>query len=41
MKIVLTMVVKQYYKKQDILRTVNGVQPMEDVFKSIVEILGA
>lgn len=30
-----------YYKKQDILRTVNGVQPMEDVFKSIVEILGA
>lgn len=30
-----------YYKKQDILRTVNGVQPMEDVFKAIVEILGA
>ena len=30
-----------YYKKQDILRTVNGVQPMEEVFQSIVEILGA
>lgn len=30
-----------YYKKQDILRTVNGVQPMEEVFKTIVEILGA
>lgn len=30
-----------YYKKQDILRTVNGVQPMEEVFKAIVEILGA
>lgn len=30
-----------YYKKQDILRTVDGVQPMEAVFESIVEILGA
>ena len=30
-----------YYKKQDILRTVDGVQPMEDVFNAIVEILGA
>ena len=30
-----------YYKKQDILKTVNGVQPMEDVFHAIVEILGA
>ncbi len=30
-----------YYKKKDILKTVNGVQPMEDVFKAIVEILGA
>lgn len=30
-----------YYKTQEILRTVNGVQPMEDVFESIVEILGA
>lgn len=30
-----------YYKKKEILKTVNGVQPMEDVFKAIVEILGA
>lgn len=30
-----------YYRKQDILKTVNGVQPMEEVFQSIVEILGA
>lgn len=30
-----------YYKKQDILRTVDGVQPMETVFGTIVEILGA
>ena len=30
-----------YYKKKDILKTVNGVQTMEDVFKAIVEILGA
>ena len=30
-----------YYKKKDILKTVNGVQPMEDVFKAIVEILAA
>ena len=30
-----------YYKKQDILRTVDGTQPMEEVFGAIVEILGA
>lgn len=30
-----------YYKKQEILKTVDGVQPMEDVFGAIVEILGA
>ena len=30
-----------YYKKQDILRTVDGTQPMEQVFGAIVEILGA
>lgn len=30
-----------YYKNQGILRTVDGVQPMEDVFGDIVEILGA
>lgn len=31
----------EYYKKQGILKTVDGVQPMEDVFGAIVEILGA
>lgn len=30
-----------YYKNQGILRTVDGVQPMEEVFGAIVEILGA
>lgn len=30
-----------YYKKQDILKTVDGTQPMENVFGAIVEILGA
>ncbi len=30
-----------YYKEQNILRTVDGTQPMEDVFGAIVEILGA
>ena len=30
-----------YYKKQDILRTVDGTQPMEQVFGAIVGILGA
>ena len=30
-----------YYKKQDILKTVDGTQPMEQVFDAIVEILGA
>lgn len=30
-----------YYQKQDILRTVDGTLPMEAVFGSIVEILGA
>ncbi len=30
-----------YYKKQDILRTVDGTQPMEQVFGAIVKILGA
>lgn len=30
-----------YYKKQNILKTVDGTQPMEDVFGAIVEILGA
>ena len=30
-----------YYKEQNILKTVDGTQPMEDVFGSIVAILGA
>ncbi|MCI9493934.1 MAG: adenylate kinase [Lachnospiraceae bacterium] len=30
-----------YYKKQNILKTVDGTQPMEEVFRAIVEILGA
>ena len=30
-----------YYKAQNILKTVDGTQPMEDVFGAIVEILGA
>ena len=30
-----------YYKKQNILKTVDGTQPMEEVFGAIVEILGA
>jgi len=30
-----------YYKKQNILKTVDGTQPMEDVFGAIVGILGA
>lgn len=30
-----------YYKKQNILKTVDGTQPMDDVFGAIVEILGA
>lgn len=30
-----------YYKKQSILKTVDGTQPMEEVFGAIVEILGA
>lgn len=30
-----------YYKAQDILRTVDGTQPMEAVFGAIVDILGA
>lgn len=30
-----------YYKKQDILKSVDGTQPMEDVFNAIVGILGA
>lgn len=30
-----------YYKEQNILKTVDGTQPMEDVFAAIVEILGA
>lgn len=30
-----------YYKKQNILKTVDGTQPMEQVFGAIVEILGA
>lgn len=30
-----------YYKKQSILRTVDGTQPMEEVFAAIVETLGA
>ncbi len=30
-----------YYKKQDILKSVDGTQPMENVFDAIVEILGA
>ena len=29
-----------YYKKQGILKTVDGTQPMEEVFKAIVSILG-
>lgn len=31
----------EYYTKQDILKTVDGTQPMETVFDSIVNILGA
>lgn len=31
----------EYYRKQNILRTIDGVQPMETVFSTIVEILGA
>ena len=30
-----------YYKNQGILRTVDGTQPMDQVFDAIVEILGA
>lgn len=30
-----------YYKKQNILKSVDGTQPMEEVFHAIVEILGA
>ena len=30
-----------YYKEQNILKTVDGTQPMENVFGAIVEILGA
>ncbi len=30
-----------YYKKQDILKTVDGTQPMDTVFGAIVDILGA
>ena len=30
-----------YYKKQNILKTVDGTQPMEKVFDAIVEILGS
>lgn len=30
-----------YYKEQDILKSVDGTQPMENVFHAIVEILGA
>ena len=30
-----------YYKEQNILKSVDGTQPMEEVFRSIVEILGA
>ena len=30
-----------YYKKQNILRSVDGTQPMEEVFEAIVAILGA
>lgn len=30
-----------YYSKQDILKSVDGTQPMEDVFQAIVGILGA
>ena len=30
-----------YYKKQNILKTVDGTQPMEAVFDAIVGILGA
>lgn len=30
-----------YYKEQGILKTVDGTQPMEDVFAAVVEILGA
>ena len=30
-----------YYKEQNILRTVDGTQPMDEVFEAIVEILGA
>lgn len=31
----------EYYQKQGILKSVDGTMPMEDVFASIVEILGA
>ncbi len=31
----------EYYKKQEILKTVDGVQPMENVFGAIMESLGA
>lgn len=31
----------EYYKKQDVLRTVDGTQPMDEVFEAIVNILGA
>lgn len=31
----------EYYKEQNILKTVDGTQPMENVFGAIVEILGA
>ena len=30
-----------YYKKQDILKTVDGTKPMEEVFHAIVAVLGA
>lgn len=31
----------EYYTKQGILKSVDGTQPMEDVFASIVSVLGA
>lgn len=31
----------EYYKKQNVLRTVDGTQPMDAVFEAIVDILGA
>ncbi len=31
----------EYYKKQNVLRTVDGTQPMDEVFEAIVDILGA